>query len=158
MIKEFEKVFREDTNITFKDFLQLIKEDLTQKDLTVRKDKIGRAKEKEELERLKKKQEEQKQTYEDYLKLSDSEFERRIRKKSREKLKNITSINEGKKIEITDEVSEKIEKFKSKFNKSFEEKYLVQKDDEQDPLELIRERRKKKKKEYKKYKDHFDKN
>ena len=118
LIKEFEKVFIEDPNITFEDFLQLIEEDLTHKDLIARKDRIGKAKEKEELERLKKKQEEQKQTYEDYLKLSDSEFERRIRKKSREKLKNITSINEGKKIEITDEVSEKIEKFKSKFNKS----------------------------------------
>jgi hypothetical protein len=156
LIREYEKIFLEKPYITFKEFLEHVEEQSTRKDLTARKDKILRVKEQEELEQLKKKQEEQKETYEDYLKLSDSEFERKIRKKSREKLKNVTTANERKEMEFSDEVSEKIEKFKSKFNKSFEEKYLVQKDDEQDPIDLIRERRKKKKKEYKKYKDHFD--
>ncbi|MFX0012482.1 MAG: hypothetical protein ACFE9R_19365 [Candidatus Hermodarchaeota archaeon] len=156
LITEFEKVFLENPYITFKEFLDHIEEESTQKDLIARKDKVLRAKEEEELERLKKKQEEQKETYEDYLKLSDSEFERKIRKKSREKLKIVSKAKERKEIEFSDEVSEKIEKFKSKFDKSFEEKYLIQKDDEQDPIDLIRERRRKKKKEYKKYKDHFD--
>ncbi|MFX1571308.1 MAG: hypothetical protein ACFFB0_01030 [Promethearchaeota archaeon] len=157
LIKDFEVAFLDDPNITFPEFLKDIKSKLTQKELETKKEFIAKAKEREELEKLKKKQEEQKEAYKDYLKLSDKDFERKIRKKSREKLSNIRTTNKKtKKIEISDEVSEKIEKFKSKLDKSFAEKYLIQKDDEQDPLDLIRERKIKKEKEYKKYKNHFE--
>lgn len=158
LIKDFEAAFLEDPNITFTEFLQDFESKLTQKELKTKKEFIAKVKKREELEKLKKKQEEQKEAYNDYLKLSDKAFERKTRKKAREKLSDIrTTDKETKKIEISDEVSEKIEKFKSKLDKSFEEKYLIQKDDEIDPLELIRERKIKKEKEYKKYKDHFEK-
>jgi len=157
LIEDFKTAFLEDPNITFSEFLQDFESDLTQKDLETKKELIAMVKEREELEKLKKKQEEQKEAYKDYLKLSDKAFERKIRKKAREKLSDIsTSDKETKKIELSEEVSEKIEKFKSKLGKSFEEKYLIQKDDEQDPLDLIRERKFKKEKEYKKFKDHFE--
>jgi len=158
LIKDFEAAFLEDPNITFTEFLQDFESKLTQKELKTKKEFIAKVKKREELEKLKKKQEEQKEAYNDYLKLSDKAFERKTRKKAREKLSDIrTTDKETKKIEISDEVSEKIEKFKSKLDKSFEEKYLIQKDDEIDPLDLIRERKIKKEKEYKKYKDHFEK-
>lgn len=157
IIKNYEKAFQDNHSLSFKEFYQLIKDDLTQKELKTRKEFISQTKEREELEILKKKQEEHKETYEDYMKLSDREFERKIRRKSREKLKRISnSEKENKAMEISEEVSEKIKKFKSKFDKSFEEKYLIQKDDEIDPLDLIRERKTKKEKEYKKYKNHFE--
>ncbi|MFW9942050.1 MAG: hypothetical protein ACFFFT_13485 [Candidatus Thorarchaeota archaeon] len=158
LIEDFKTVFLEDPNITFTEFLQDFESELTQKELETKKEFIAMVKKREELEKLKKKQEEQKEAYNDYLKLSDKAFERKARKKTREKLSEIkTRSKETKKIEISEEVSEKIEKFKSKLGKSFEEKYLIQKDDEQDPLDLIRERKIKKKKEYKKFKDHFEK-
>ncbi|MFX1344236.1 MAG: hypothetical protein ACFFBC_08490 [Promethearchaeota archaeon] len=158
LIEDFKTAFLEDPNITFTEFLQDFESELTQKELETKKEFIAMVKKREELEKLKKKQEEQKEAYNDYLKLSDKAFERKVRKKAREKLSDIrTRDKETKKIEISEEVSEKIEKFKSKLGKSFEEKYLIQKDDEQDPLDLIRERKIKKKKEYKKFKDHFEK-
>ncbi|MFX0083134.1 MAG: hypothetical protein ACFE94_15415 [Candidatus Hodarchaeota archaeon] len=157
LIKDFEATFLENPNISFSEFLQDFESKLTQKELKTKKEFIAKVKEREELEKLKKKQEEQKEAYNDYLKLSDKAFERKIRKKAREKLSDIrTTDKKPKKIEISDEVSEKIEKFKSKLDKSFAEKYFIQKDDEKDPLDLIRERKIKKEKEYKKYKDHFE--
>jgi hypothetical protein len=157
LIKDFEKAFQEDPYITFAGFIQDFESKLTQKELKTKRQFIAKVKEQEELEKLKKTQEEQREAYNDYLKLSDKAFERKTRKKSREKLKDIKTTNkEGKKIEISDEISEKIEKFKSKLDKSFEEKYLIQKEDEIDPLDLIRERKVKKQKEYKKFKDHFE--
>ncbi|MHA2180377.1 MAG: hypothetical protein ACXAAH_03005 [Promethearchaeota archaeon] len=157
LIKEYENAFLEDPELSFKEYLQIIENNLTQQELKEKRRYVKEEKEKEELVKLKKKQEEHKETYDDYLKLSDSEFKRKRRKKSREKLKSITkNTEETKEIEISDEISEKIEKFKSKFNETFEEKYLIQKDDEQDPLDIVRERKRKKEKEYKQYKDHFE--
>ncbi|MHA2282899.1 MAG: hypothetical protein ACXAC5_18815 [Promethearchaeota archaeon] len=159
LVMEYEKAFLEDPELSFKEFLQIIENNLTQQELKEKRILVKEAKEKEELEKLKKTQEDHKETYDDYLKLSDSEFERKRRKKSREKLKSITKNNkEVKEVEISNEISEKIEKFKSKFDKTFEEKYLIQKDDEKDPLDLVRERKRKKNEEYKQYKDHFEEN
>lgn len=156
IIADYEKAFQEDPTLTFREFLQDIENRLTFQELQVKKEIIKKAKEKEELEKLKMKQEEQKKAYEDYLKLSDREFERKMRKKSREKLTRITSgAKEKKKLKISDEVTEKIEKFKSQFEKKLEERYLIQEDEEKDPIDLVRERKKKKEKEYKKFKDHF---
>jgi hypothetical protein len=159
IIQDFKEMFYGNPNITFYEYLQLIEDELSHQELKAKEKRTSGLIEKEELERLKKRQEEQRGSYEDYFKLSDREFKRRLRKKSREGLK---SIKEGTKptgeVEISVEVSEKIKKFKSQFDKSFEEKYLIKKDDELDPLDLIRERKVKKEKEYKKYKDHFENN
>ncbi|MFW9895068.1 MAG: hypothetical protein ACFFD7_04620 [Candidatus Thorarchaeota archaeon] len=157
LIEEYKKAFFDDPELSFKDFIQIIENNLTQQELKEKRLVIKEAKEKEELEELKKKQEEHKETYEDYFKLSESEFKRKRRKKSREKLTSIKKESKkSKRIQVSDEISEKIEKFKSKLDKTFNEKYLIQKDDEKDPLDLVRERKRKKEKEYRQYKDHFD--
>ncbi len=157
IVRDYEELFKKNPTLAFNDFLQIIESQLTQKELDSKKEIRKRIKEKDELEKLKKNQEEQKKTYEDYLKLSEREFKRLRRKKSREKLTDVSAdSNLEKKIEISEEVSEKIKKFKSQFKKSFEEKYMIQKDDDTDPIDIIRERKKKKDKEYKEYKDHFE--
>lgn len=157
LINEYKKFFKENPTIGFNAYFQTIENQLTKKELNAKKEVIRKVKEKEELEKLKQKQEEQNKTYEEYLKLSDREFKRLRRKKSREKLTDISKkSSEKNSIEISDEVSEKIKKFKSQFEKSFNEKYMIQKDEDQDPLDLVRERKKRKEKEYKQYKDHFE--
>jgi len=157
LINGYKIFFQENPSLTFKDFLKTSENQLSQQELTAKREIIRKTRAKEELKKLKKKQEEQKKTYEEYLKLSDSEFKRLRRKKSREKLTDISEKSPEKdSIEISDEASEKIEKFKSQFEKRFNEEYMIQKDEDKDPLDLIRERKKKKDKEYKKYKDHFE--
>ncbi|MFX0007888.1 MAG: hypothetical protein ACFFAV_14360, partial [Candidatus Hermodarchaeota archaeon] len=157
LIVDYENFFKENPTITFNEFFQTIEKQLTNQELKEKRAIIEEAKEKEKLEKLKKKQEEQKTAYENYLKLSDSEFKRLTRKKSREKLSNISKkTNENSSIEISEEISEKIKKFKSQFEKSFNEKYMIQKDEDKDPIDLIRERKKKKEKEYKQFEDHFE--
>ena len=159
LIKDYEKFFKEDPTLTFNEFFQTIENQLTQQELSAKRAVTKKVKEKEELEKLKKKQEEQKKAYVNYLKLSDREFKRLRRKKSREKLTDISKEpTENNSIEICDEVSEKIKKFKSQFEKSFNEKYMIQKDEDKNPIDLIRERKKKKDKEYKEFEDHFENN
>ena len=154
---EFKNAFNEDPDISFEQFFNEYEKLLTAADLSTRRELLQRVKEKEELEKLKLKQAEQKQGYKDYLKLSAREFERRRRKKSREKLSEIDiSSNTKEELEISEEVSEKIELFKSQFEKKFQDDYLIGVDQEQDPLDLIRERKKMKAEEFKKFKKHFD--
>jgi len=158
IIEKFKKAFLKDTNLTFDDFFKAYNLKLTDKALSTRKELIENAKKKEELEKIKKKQEEQNQLYEDYLHLSSKEFERRRRKNRREKLSEIQPDNNpSKKLNISDEISEKIEQFKSQFDKKYQEDYLKEDEDQKDPIELIRERKKFKSEEFKKYKNHFDK-
>lgn len=148
LIKDFEKKFLSNP-ITFEEFLREVESKLTQKELDAKRKIVDKTKEND---KLKEKQEQQRQSFEDYFKFSDKEFERRMRKKKREKLADLVAKPEKvKKIEITEEVSEKIEKFKSKFENSFDEKFLIKREDEMDPLDLIRERKKKKDREYKDY-------
>lgn len=136
--------------ISFDRFLNEIQKKISKKDFKRKRKITEKLKDQEELNELKKKQEEQfhSSTYQDYIHLSDEEFERRRRKQKREKLSEL-STKPIKDIEISQEVIEKIEKFKEQLSESFEEKYLVKKDEEKDPLEIIRERKKKKQKEYK---------
>ena len=61
-----------------------------------------------------------------------------------------------KKLELSDEVTEKIEKFKMNLDKKSDENYLLKEDIHEDPIKIIRDRKKKKEKEYKKFKDHFE--
>ncbi|MEE9378812.1 MAG: hypothetical protein V3V33_12340 [Candidatus Lokiarchaeia archaeon] len=157
LVRDYEEFFKKNPTLAFNDFLQIIESKLTQKELDSKKEIKKRIREKDEFEKLKRNQEEQKKTYEDYLKLSEREFKRLRRKKSREKLTDVsTNSNMEKEIEISEEISEKIKKFKSQLGKSFDEKYMIQKDDETDPIDVIRERKKKKEKEYKEYEDHFE--
>ncbi len=152
LIDDFKIAFLKNPSFTFKEFLQIIEKKFTEKELDTRRSIIEQTKEKEKLKELKKKQEAQQQSYKDYLRLSDKEFERMRRKRKREKLSDLEKKQEKSKgIQISEEISEKIEKFKSKFEDSFEEKYLMQKDDEKDPLDIIRKRKKEKEEEYKDY-------
>ena len=79
-----------------------------------------------------------------------------MRKEKREKLADVIVDGNQNELELSNEVSEKIKKFKMEFDKNFKEKYLNQKDDDKDPIELIREIKKKKEIEYKKFKNHFE--
>ena len=155
LIKEYKKFFKEKPTLTFNEFFQTIENQLTQQELKAKRAIIEKAKEKQELEKLKKKQEEQNKAYESYLKLSDREFNRLRRRKSREKLNDIPKSNEKNSIEISEEVSEKIKKFKSQFEKSFKDKYMIQKDDDKNPIDIIRDRKKRKEREYKQFEEHF---
>ncbi|MFW9770572.1 MAG: hypothetical protein ACFFEO_00165 [Candidatus Thorarchaeota archaeon] len=157
LIQDYKQKFLEDPNITFFQFIQNIERRLSTQDLTITREFIKKNKEKEEIEKLKKKQQEQQEAYENYLILSNGEFERLRRKKKRQKLKDVSikQISEDK-IEIPEDVSKKIEEFKSQFESSFKHKKFVEENENKDPLELIRERKNKKEKEYKKFKKHIE--
>ena len=157
VVDKYKKAFLQDPGLKFETYYKAYNLKLSDKALSTRKAILQKVKEEEELEKIKKKQEEQNQVYEDYLNLSAKEFERRRRKKSREKLSEISpEANPSEKLEISNEISEKIEQFKSQFEKKYQENYLMEDDDQTDPLELIRERKKIKTEEFKKYKNHFD--
>ncbi len=157
LIENYKKAFLKNTNLNFVEFIQEMERNLSQEDLKIQKKIIQKAKEKEEIEKLKKKQKEQQEGYQNYLNLSESEFERLRRRKKREKLEDVSikpkNLNE---IEISEDISKKIEDFKSKFETTFHKNHLIEENENKDPLELIRERKKKKEKEYKKYKKHFE--
>ncbi|NVM18200.1 MAG: hypothetical protein HWN80_10825 [Candidatus Lokiarchaeota archaeon] len=156
IIEEFEKQFNTNHDLTYEKFLKTIKSKLTEEELQIKKELLAKSKQKQEIEELKKTQEEQTETFESYLKLSEKEFERKLRKRKREKLIDVKESENQKKLELSDEISEKIEKFKMKFDKKSDENYLAKENIDEDPLEIIRERKKKKEKEYKKFKDHFE--
>jgi len=155
IIEEFEQQFNINYKITYEEFLKTIESKLTEEELQVKKELLLKSKQKQEIKELKKNQEEQMETYESYLKFSKKEFERRLRKKKREKLTDVSESENQKKLELSDEVTEKIEKFKMKFDKASDKDYLLKEDLDEDPIKIIRERKKKKEKEYKKFKDHF---
>ena len=156
IIEEFKENFSTSHDLTYEEFLKSMESRLTEEELQLKREKLSKSKKKEEIEELKKKQEEQTETYESYLKLSEKEFERRRRKSKREKLIDVKDNEHKKKLEISDEVSEKIEKFKMKFDKKSDENYFINENLDEDPIKMIRERKEKKAKEYKKYKEHFE--
>jgi len=156
IIEEYERQFNKNYELTYEKFLKTIESKLTEEELQVKKELLSKSKKKQEFEELKKNQEVQMETYESYLKLSKKEFERRLRKKKREKLTDVSESGNQKNLELSDEVTEKIEKFKMKFDKKSDDNYLIKEDIDEDPLKIIRERKKKKEKEYKKFKDHFE--
>ncbi|MHA1149305.1 MAG: hypothetical protein ACTSR8_13805 [Promethearchaeota archaeon] len=147
LIEAYKNAYQEE-QISFQEFLNDYESKLTKEQLKSKEALIKKTNEQKKLKQLKKKQEEQKQNFNDYFKYSQKEFQRILRKKKRKKLSDIDQKPEVHK-EISEEVFEKIEKFKSKFEKKFEEDLLIKKDDEKNPLELIRERKKKKDEEYK---------
>jgi len=86
----------------------------------------------------------------EYFKYSKEEFRRRRRREKRESLETIEEKPEIQ-IEVTKDISEKIDKFKFKLGTDFKEKYLIQKDDQQDPITLIRKLKKKREEKYQEY-------
>ena len=156
IVDEFKQQFNLYHDLTYERFLKTMKSKLTEEELQAKKEILIKSKQKQEIEELKKKQEEQTESYESYLKLSGKEFERRLRKRKREKLTDVKESENQKKLELSEEVSEKIEKFKMKFEKNSNENYLIREEIDKDPIKVIRERKEKKDKEYKKFKDHFE--
>ena len=120
------------------------------------KELLEKKKEKEKIEELIKLQDEQTESYDSYLKFSNKEFERRLRKQKREKLTDISDTKNKKDLEITEEISQKIEMFKKQMEKRSGEQHHTLSDSSADPLKLIRERKRKKKEEYEIFKDHFE--
>lgn len=157
LIKDYREIFFDSPNTTFNDYLEEIKSKLTSEELKEREKVIRQAEEKEKFESLKKKQEMQRDTYEEYLKYSEEEFQRRRRRKKRQTLTDLVAKSK-KGDELTEDVAEKIDTFKKKLNRSFEDKYLIQNEADQDPLDLVRERKEKKQKEYKKHIKKFENN
>ncbi len=148
LLKDYKKAFLREPR-TFSQFLNELDVKLTKEELATKKILIEKSKEKERIRQLKEKQVEQQKSYDDYFRFSNKEFERRRRKKKREKLSDVTlTTKDTNEIEISEEISEKIEKFKAKFENSFDEKYLIQEKDDQDPLDVIREHKKQKDEEY----------
>ncbi|TXT67012.1 MAG: hypothetical protein BAJALOKI1v1_210014 [Promethearchaeota archaeon] len=156
LIEEYKEAFFKDPTLTFNTFIRNLKTKLTEEEFEKRRTLIENTKKTKELEKLKQQQKEQTSTLNDYFKYSDKEFQRRRRKKQRKSLSEIAQ-EPLKEQEIDDKKKEKIEKFKSKFEDSFEKKYLLQEEDLEDPLDLIRKRKKEKDKEYKNFIDKFKK-
>jgi hypothetical protein len=71
-------------------------------------------------------------------------------------LTDISDTENKKDLEISEEISQKIEMFKKKMDKRSREQQINRGDPSADPIKLIRERRRKKKEEYDEFKDHFE--
>ncbi len=69
---------------------------------------------------------------------------------------DISDTENEKTLEITEEISQKIEIFKKQMDKRSQEHHHTHSDSSIDPIKLIRERKRKKKEEYDMYKDHFE--
>ncbi|NHJ20291.1 MAG: hypothetical protein EAX91_05055 [Candidatus Lokiarchaeota archaeon] len=156
IIEEFKAQFNKNHDLTYEDFLKIFDGKFTEKELQIKEELVSKRKQKQEIEELKKKQEEQTETYESYLKLSEEEFERKLRKRKREKLTDVKEPGKQRKLELSDEVTEKIQKFKMKFDKDSNDNFLTKEENGIDPIKIIRERKRKNKKEYQKYKNHFE--
>ncbi len=88
--------------------------------------------------------------------MSAKEFQKKIRKKTRGKLTEITE--DPKKVkEVSADVLDKISKFKTKFEEKFDDQFLIKKTEDKDPLDVIRERKKLTEEEYKQYLKKFKK-
>ncbi len=155
IVKDFEQTYLNNP-ISFQEYIQHIEDRISKEELEHKKKIIEEAKEKEKFVRLKKQQGEQLQSYQDYFKLSAKEFQKKIRKKARGKLTEITE--DPKKVkEVSADVLDKISKFKTKFEEKFDDKFLIKKTEDKDPLEVIRERKKLTEEEYKQYLKKFKK-
>lgn len=117
----------------------------------INKKKIKEQQDAEVLKGLEEKQSDVKlNKYQEYLKYPKAIFDIRRRREKRKKLVDLQAKPETQ-IEITEDISEKIENYKSKLNSEFKEKYFIQKDEDQDPITLIRDLKKEKEEKYKEY-------
>ena len=156
IIEDFKRQFHITPEINYTKFIQSLEHKLTEKELKSKKEILEKNKKRQEIEELKKRQEEQSESYESYLKLSNKEFKRMLRKQKREKLTDINDTENDKTFEITEEISQKIEMFKKQMDKRSNEHHVTLGDSSADPIELIKERKRKRKEEYDKFKDHFE--
>jgi hypothetical protein len=157
IINAFKAAFYENPNLTFSEFQNIYETSLSEEELREKEGSYKKEQERLELNKLKEDQEKQDKLYQDYLKLPGKEFERKRRKERRGKLSRIDlKSSDDTKIEISKETSEKIEKFKSSFDRSIRNRYTVQENGEKSPIDLIRERKKKKSEEFKRYEKHFE--
>ncbi|MBY9010017.1 MAG: hypothetical protein KGD74_09150 [Candidatus Lokiarchaeota archaeon] len=156
IVEDFKRQFHITPEITYNKFNQALGHKLTDEEIKSKKELLEKNKERQEIEELKKQQEEQTESYDSYLKFSNKEFERRLRKQKREKLGEISDIGNKKNIEITEEISQKIETFKKQLDRKSEGNYITPSESSEDPLKLIRERKEKKREEYDEFKDHFE--
>jgi len=156
IIEDFKKQFHITPEITYIKFIQSLEHKLSEEELKSKKELLVKNIKRQEIEELKKQQEEQTESYDSYLKLSNKEFKRILRKQKREKLTDISDTENEKTLEITEEISQKIEMFKKQMDKRSDEHHVSLDDSSVDPIELIRERKRKRKKEYDKFKDHFE--
>ena len=156
VIEDFKRQFSLTPEITYGKFIQSLEHKLSEEELKSEKDILEKRKKREEIVELKKQQEKQTESYDSYLKFSNKEFERRVRKQKREKLTDSSDMGNKKNLEITEEISQKIEMFKKQMEKRSGEQHHTLSDSSADPLKLIRERKRKKKEEYEIFKDHFE--
>jgi hypothetical protein len=157
VLNNYKKAFYEQPNLTFSEYQNLYDTNLSKEELEAKKSLFEKEQKELDLEKLKEDQEKQDELYQDYLRLSSKEFERKRRKERRGKLSKIDLKSKNqKKVEISEETSEKIEKFKSDLDHSSKNSYLVNDDENKSPIDLIRERKKKKSEEFKRYKKHFE--
>ncbi len=157
LIEKFKKQFLNKEVSNFTEFMVVHNRELSKDEIKEKQKIIEKARSQEKIELLKKRQAQEQLSYNEYFELSQEEFERRRRKRKREKLSEIVKDEDKvSKLEIPEEISEKIEKFKSKIDHTFEKDYLVSEDDNLDPLDLIRTRKEKKKKEYREHIKKFE--
>jgi len=138
-------------NSLFVAVIKNVEKFLEAEEFRITKKKIKEQQDAEVLKELEEKQSELKlNEYQEYLKYSKAEFDKRRRREKRKKLEDLQAKPETL-IEITGDISEKIENYKSKLKSEFNEKYLIQKDEGQDPITLIRELKKEEEEKYKEY-------
>jgi len=155
-IEDFKREFYLTPELTYNNFIQSLEHTLTEEELKSKKELFEKNKKRKEIEELKKQQEKQTESYDSYLKLSNKEFERKLRKQKREKLTDLNDTGNKNNLEMTEEISQKIEMYKKQMDKRSEEQTHTLNDTSADPIKLVRERRRKKKEEYDMYKDHFE--
>ena len=156
VLEDFKREFYLTPEITYDKFIQSLEHKLTEEELKSKKELLEKKRQHKEIEELKKQQVKQTESYDSYLKLSNKEFERRLRKQKREKLTNLSDTGNVNNIEITEEISQKIELYKKQMDKRSEEQTHTLSDTSADPIKLIRERKRKKKEEYDMFKNHFE--
>ena len=138
-------------NSLFVAIIKNVEKFLEAEEFRITKKKIKEQQDAEVLKELEEKQSKLKlNEYQEYLKYSKAEFDKRRRREKRKKLEDLQAKPETL-IEITGDISEKIENYKSKLKSEFNEKYLIQKDEGQDPITLIRELKKEEEEKYKEY-------
>ncbi|MHA1725495.1 MAG: hypothetical protein ACTSYC_11920 [Promethearchaeota archaeon] len=159
LIESFKEKLQNNFSLTFVEFIKSLDKQPKSIDLDLGKEQpFPREKEIKPESQERSPVEKPRDIYQEYLKLPKKEFERIKRRKSRPKLSELlNNESPSKEFKINKEVSEKIEKFKSKLDKSFQDKYLLQEPEKQDPLELIRKRKKEKKEEFQRFIDKIKK-
>ena len=157
--EKFKEEFLENPNLTVSSFIKKYSTKAIKNKVKISQTSQQNLKKREELKKLKENQKDYGIDFEEYFQLSEEEFEIKKRRAFRKKLPEIdkSKIDSHKKLEISEDISEKIKKFKLQYDKKFGKKFIYEDKDEKDPIEIIRERKRKKEIEFEKYKKRFEK-